>query len=91
MSTSPSPVPPIETPLLERLTSMRHGLTFASCLSECARDPELIANYDRLRGTNLSLKGSGLSLEIDRVTGRVDSELRGFIDFCWESVFLRLG
>ena len=78
-------------PLIERLSVMRHGLTFASCLKQCAQDQELLANYDRLKGTNLSLKGSSISLEIDRVTGRIESELREFIDFCWNAIFLRFG
>jgi hypothetical protein len=86
-----SPFPPDDAPLIVKLSAMRHGLTFATCLAQCAADSALVANYDRLRGTNLSQKGSGLLLEIDRVTGRLESELRDFVDFCWTVVFKRFG
>lgn len=76
---------------VSKLLSERHGMTFAACLGQCVANQELISNYDRLRGTNLSLRGSGLSLAIDQATGRVDAEIRDFIEFCWEYVFLRFG
>ena len=65
-------------------------LTFYQVLMRCAVEPELIANYDRLNGTNLSLKGSRLDRMIDESTGRLDSELAGFIEFVYDCVWLRL-
>ena len=70
---------------------MRHGISFAECLAHCAGHQELIANFDRLAGSNLSLRGSGLDLAIDQTTGRLDAEIEAFIEFCWECVFLRFG
>lgn len=77
--------------LPSKLESVRHGLTFADCLYCCAREPYLVENFDRLHGTNLSLKGAPLDLAIDQATGRLDSDMEKFIEFCWEFVFLLFG
>lgn len=74
-----------------KLTSVRCGVSFAECLGSSSRNAELVANYDRLRGTNLSQKGSGLDLAIDQASGRMETELEGFIEFVWEFIFLRFG
>lgn len=68
----------------ERLASARHGVTFAVCLARCAGDPAFVAEYDRLRGTNLSFRGSVLDL-------RQSAEFEAFADFVWDAVFLRFG
>ena len=48
----------------------------------CARNTELVREYDRLRGTNLSRRGTGLELMIDDATGRTEDDVRGFVEFC---------
>ena len=65
-------------------------MTFYGCLMECARNQELIKEFDRLRGTNLSLRGSPIEIEIDKSTGKLDSDLKLFVDFVWECVWRRL-
>jgi hypothetical protein len=70
---------------------MRHGMSFMECLKKCINETELVANYDTLRGTNISHRSSAIDLEIDRATGRFDAEIEGFIEFCWEYIFLRFG
>ena len=75
--------------LLEKLSNKRNGVTFKECLFECASIKEFVLNFDRLHNTNLSLNGSPLSLEIDKVSGRLDNNIQQFIGFCWEYVFLR--
>jgi hypothetical protein len=77
--------------LAEKLFTTRNGVSFHSCLMECIGNQELVENYDRLYGSNISLKGSGLALEIDKVCGRQETEFRDFIEFCWEYVFTRFG
>lgn len=72
-----------------KMASVRNGLSFEACLGKCAMEPGLVHNYDRLKGTNLSLRGSGFDLAIDKATGRLDAELEGFIEFCWEYIFQR--
>ena len=65
-------------------------MTFYGCLMECANNQELVKEFDRLRGTNLSLRGSPIEIEIDKSTGRLDHDLKLFVDFVWECVWRRL-
>lgn len=76
-------------PLALALQSSRHGVSFADCLRAATTDPAFIREYDRLRGSNLSLEGSGLELAIDESSGRQDAEIARFIDDVWDLVFLR--
>lgn len=57
-------------------------IPLAQWLGICVQSDELIAQYDRLKGTNLSRKGSGLSIFIDDTTGKFDSDAKAFLDFC---------
>jgi hypothetical protein len=66
------------------------GLTFLTCVSASAANPELVRNFDRLQGTNLSMRGAPLDLMIDQAAGRLDSDVNKFLDFVWEYVFTRL-
>lgn len=66
------------------------GLTFAQVLDVCARNADFVAEFDRLRGTNLSRKGSRLALAIDDATGRMVAEVPDFVAFVWDTVWLRL-
>jgi hypothetical protein len=72
-----------------RLACIRGEVSFATCIQQALKTPEYIANYDRLRGSNLSLRGSGLDLAIDQATGRINHDLEGLLEFCWEYLFLR--
>lgn len=63
-------------------------LTFKDCLMECAGNKELVREFDRLNGCNLSMQGSPLGLEIERVTGKQKDDLIKFIAFCWEYIWL---
>lgn len=65
-------------------------MTFEDCVLYCARNRELVHHFDRLTGSNLSLKGSGLDLAIDEATGRVRGDAQEFITFVWECVWIRL-
>lgn len=51
--------------------------------------PELIRAYDRLYGANLMRRGIPIELAIDDACGRTNHDLRGFLNFLWEFVFLR--
>lgn len=57
-------------------------MPLAQWLGICVHSDEIIAQYDRLKGTNLSRKGSGLSILIDDTTGKYDSDAKAFLDFC---------
>lgn len=61
------------------------------CLRESARDPELVAEFDRLTGSNLSRHGTALDLMIDDSTGRTEAGVKEFVEFVREFVYERLG
>jgi hypothetical protein len=65
-------------------------VTFIDCVLYCAGNREMVHHFDRLRGTNLSLRGGGLALAIDQATGRLDHDLALFIEFVWDCVWTRL-
>ena len=66
------------------------SLNFYDCLMECAGNAELVKEFDRLRGCNLSMKGSPISLMVDEATGKQKDDLLKFIAFCWECIWLPL-
>lgn len=61
---------------------------FSMCLSEAANDKELLAEFDRLTGYNISLKGPAIVQEIDKATGHLEKGARAFYDFVLEHVYL---
>jgi hypothetical protein len=63
---------------------------FLTCLRKAAADKEFIAGFDRLTGNNLSLKGAPIELMVDQACGRVDDGLRQFVEFVYETVYLRI-
>lgn len=62
--------------------------TFDDCLRLCANEPTFVDEYDRLTGSNLSMRGTPLDLLIDKATGRTDAELIKFARFVWECVWV---
>lgn len=65
-------------------------MTFTECVMECAGNSELVAEFDRLSGSNLSLKGAKIELMIDEATGRLNAELAMFVSFVYERVWTRI-
>lgn len=63
---------------------------FVRRLHAAAGNAELVAHYDRLRGTNLSRRGAPIKLEIDRASGRRDAGCNGFVDFVHDAIYTRL-
>lgn len=63
---------------------------FLSCLTEAAGNQELVSEFDRLTGYNISGKGPGIVQEIDRVTGYLDMGARAFYEFVFECIYLRV-
>jgi hypothetical protein len=67
----------------------KDGLSYMQCLEAAIETPELIREFDRLNGTNLLQRGSGLELAIDKATGRLDHDMKLFCEFVWDDIFLR--
>lgn len=65
-------------------------MTFEEVVKHAAANKELVAQYDRLSGTNLSLKGSPIDVQIDLATGRIESEVPDFVDFVYRAIWLPL-
>jgi hypothetical protein len=63
---------------------------FMRCLYTAAEEPELIAEFDRLSGTNLARCGTPLDLMVDDATGRTDDAMAQFVHFVWEAIYSRL-
>lgn len=72
------------------LAVRKDGLSYLECLYAAVSEPKLVSEVDRLCGTNLMFRGSGIELEIDRVTGKLDHDLEIFCDFVWECIFIRV-
>ena len=62
---------------LKTLETPRFRVFFAMC----ALNEELLNEFDRLRGTNVSRRGDALTLAIDDQTGRFDADVHKFIEF----------
>jgi hypothetical protein len=60
------------------------------CLEEAVTTPELIRNFDRLYGYNLSRRGAPLELAIDDATGFTEAGIIEFMNFVWDFVFTRI-
>jgi hypothetical protein len=56
-------------------------MTFENFLFECAKNVDLVAEFDRLQGSNLARRGTTIDLAIDDATGRTTDDARAFIAF----------
>ena len=65
-------------------------MTFSEVVLASYENKEFVANFDRLRGTNLLRQGSNLDLAIDKATGRQEAEMTLFIKAVWDLVWCRL-
>lgn len=65
-------------------------MTFHECILYCAGNRELVHHFDRLRGTNLSLRGAPIDLAVDKASGRLDDDLGLFVAFVFDAVWCRL-
>jgi hypothetical protein len=65
-------------------------MTFLDVLVEVCNTPELVAQYDRIYGSNLSYHGSLLALQIDQACGRQESEFPAFVEWVKDVVWDRV-
>tara|TARA_R110001583_G_scaffold42169_1_gene134101 strand:+ start:2595 stop:2834 length:240 start_codon:yes stop_codon:yes gene_type:complete len=56
-------------------------MNYNQALLYAANLPALVAQFDRLNGSNLSMNGSPLDLSIDKASGRQTEEVKAFIQF----------
>ena len=65
-------------------------VTFMTCLLESAGNRELVEQYDRLHGTNLSTKGGGLATKVGERAWSINKDAKEFVLWVYEYIWLRL-
>ncbi len=70
-------------------------MTFGECVQECAKDNELVKEFNRLTGCKLgkSLARKPIEVMIDEACGRpgeAEDDMRTFIAFVFDCVWIRL-
>ena len=81
---------PAEGAAVTALQHPRVGVTFDQCVWVAYGTPDLLREFDRLNGTNLSGRGAPIELAIDEASGRLHDDLRRFVEFVDEYVWQRL-
>lgn len=72
------------------MTDADPHLTFTECVLACAARPDLVAEFDRLRGTNMSRRGTPIELLIDDSSGRYERDAVMLSEFVYEYVWCRI-
>jgi len=73
-------------------------MTFYDCVIECAGNKDLVAQFNRLNGTNIGVDPrKPIERMIDEATGHEEeiregmkAEFRQFIAFCWDVIWMPL-
>lgn len=68
----------------------KDGVTFVQCAMAAVEKTELVKEFDRLCGCNLSRRGAPINIMIDDATGKFDEDMKKFLQFVWDSVFTRM-
>jgi len=64
---------------------------FHTCLAACLQDRDFIEGFDRLTGSCLALhKLQPIEQMVDRATGRTEESVQRFVDFVYQTVYLRV-
>ena len=63
---------------------------FQACLSESIGTAELVSNFDRLYGADLSGRRSPISRMVDHACGKDEDDMRGFVEFVHTSIYMTL-
>jgi len=63
---------------------------FHQCLAIAAQDAEFVAQFDRLTGNHLSAGKTPIERMVDDACGRTDSGLKEFLEFVYETVYIRV-
>lgn len=87
----PDPIPDDQPVTLAHLIAVRpDGLTFQACWRAAANNPELVVEFDRLKGTRLGGQGTPIERLIDEATGKAAEDYNAFLRFCWNCLYLRV-
>ena len=65
-------------------------MSFTDFVQHCAANRELFDQFDRLTGSNLSLRGAPIELAIDKATGKLADDCGRFVAFVYECIWSRV-
>ena len=65
-------------------------MNFEQVVLECSHNQALVSEFDRLTGSNLSLRGKPIELMVDQATGKLADDASKFVAFVYECIWLRL-
>lgn len=65
-------------------------LTFEECCHQCLADLKFVKEFDRLTGCSLAELKSPINAMVDEATGKTKWDMRKFVAFVYETVWLRL-
>jgi len=65
-------------------------IPMALCVLAAINEPELVKEFDRLKGTNLSQNGTPIELMIDESTGRLEHDFNEFVEFVRDVIYERV-
>ena len=60
------------------------------CVVAAINEPELVKEFDRLKGTNLSQVGTPFELLIDAHTGPLEHDFNEFVEFVRDCIWERV-
>lgn len=63
---------------------------FQLCLHDAIETRELVQQFDRLYGATLTTRATPLERMIDKATGKADDDMRAFVEFVHDGIYLRL-
>lgn len=69
------------------MNDLSDRLFLFKCLRAALSNQELLQEYDRLYGTNLSQRGAPFELLIDQTTERLEAEFPGFVEFVRKAIY----
>ncbi len=65
-------------------------MTLEQCLMQCAATPEFVREFDRLNHSDLARRGIPINIMIDDATGKTDADIKKFVAFVAEFIWLPL-
>lgn len=63
---------------------------FLACVHQAAETSELVAQFDRLYGADLSHKRSPVEQMVDAASGKKDDDVSSFMSFVHDCVYMRV-
>lgn len=63
---------------------------FLACVAQAANTPELVLQFDRLYGADLSHQRAPIEQMIDMASGKRSSDMEAFMRFVHDSIYMRV-